>query len=129
MTFVSDRENKLRYLYNFLGLKPLAYLVGNFLFDFVPYILSTGIFIGMLFLMKLDFLSRGWQTILAVMASFGFSIITLTYLVSFNFKQSVYAFNKIGMWYMIFGLVLPMVLTVLATFAFLRDEEGFLGWQ
>ena len=86
MTFVGDRESKLRYLYNFVGLKPLAYFTGNFLFDFLPYMLSTGIFVGMLFVMNLEFLYRGWRTILGVMASFGFSIITLTYLVSFVFK-------------------------------------------
>ncbi len=110
---MSDRENKLRYLYNFVGLKPAAYLFGNFLFDIIPYIISTGVFIAMLFIMKLDYLSNGWVDILGIMASFGVSIITLTYLVSFIFKKSVYAFNKIGIWYVIFGLVLPMVLTII----------------
>ncbi len=129
LTFVSDRETKLRYFYNFLGIKPLAYFLGNFLFDFVPFLISTGIFIAILFLMNLEFLARGWKTILGVMASFGFAIITLTYLVSFVFKKSVYAFNKIGMWYMIFGLILPMVLTLLVALAFIRDTAGFLGWQ
>jgi hypothetical protein len=68
---------------------------------------------------------------MGVMASFGFSIITLTYLVSFIFKNSVYAFNKIGVWYVIFGLVLPMVLTmVIAASMSNRESESFLmAWQ
>lgn len=48
LTFVSDRETKLRYLYNFVGLKPSAYIVGNFIFDVVPFMISTGIFISMI---------------------------------------------------------------------------------
>ncbi len=70
--------------------------------------------------------------ILGIMACFGIEIITLTYLVSFIFKKSVYAFNKIGMWYVIFGLVLPMVLTLLVVLAlaFSRGLEGGVKvWQ
>jgi MFS family permease len=129
ITFVSDRENKLRYLFNFIGLKPTAYLVGNLLYDFIPYILSTGIFIGMLYIMNLKFLYKGWDQILGIMACFGLSIITLTYLVSNIFKKSTYAFNKIGMWYMIIGLLLPMVLTLIVALAFIRSEYGLQNWQ
>jgi ABC-type multidrug transport system fused ATPase/permease subunit len=73
--------------------------------------------------------------ILGIMACFGLEIITLTYLVSFIFKNSVYAFNKIGMWYVIFGLVLPMVLTLLVALAMAGTSssrsfiENFKVWQ
>jgi hypothetical protein len=68
--------------------------------------------------------------ILGIMACFGLEIITLTYLVSFIFKNAVYAFNKIGMWYVIFGLILPMVLTILAGLAFLfRSVDSLYTWQ
>jgi hypothetical protein len=69
--------------------------------------------------------------ILGIMACFGLEIITLTYLVSFIFKNSVYAFNKIGMWYIIFGLVLPMVLTIIAALAIVASNSiaGFYIWQ
>jgi hypothetical protein len=56
LTFVSDRETKLRYLYNFVGLKPSAYLFGNFIFDIVPFMISTGVFIAMLYIMNLKYL-------------------------------------------------------------------------
>jgi hypothetical protein len=56
LTFVSDRETKLRYLYNFVGLKPAAYLFGNFIFDVVPYMISTGIFIAMIYALNLTYL-------------------------------------------------------------------------
>jgi len=126
LTFVSDRETKLRYLFNFVGLKPSAYLVGNFIFDIVPFMISTGIFIAMLYILNLKYLYAGWDMILGIMACFGIEIITLTYLVSFIFKKSVYAFNKIGMWYVIFGLVLPMVLTLLVGLA-LAFSSGLQG--
>jgi hypothetical protein len=57
---VSDREKKLRYLYNFVGLKPAAYLFGNLIFDYVPFLISTAIFIGMLFVLDLEYLYKGW---------------------------------------------------------------------
>ena len=64
------------------------------------------------------------------MVTFGLEIITLTYLVSFVFKNSVYAFNKIGMWYVIFGLILPMVLTILVALALaFASIESFYTWQ
>lgn len=63
------------------------------------------------------------------MAAFGISIITLTYLVSNIFKSSTYAFNKIGMWYMILGLILPLVLTIIVALAFIRNESGLYTWQ
>lgn len=129
LTFVSDRETKLRYLYNFVGLKPSAYIVGNFIFDVVPFMISTGIFISMIYIMNLTYLYKSWKIILGVMATFGLEIITLTYLVSFIFKNSVYAFNKIGMWYVIFGLILPMVLTLLVALALLfASIESFYTW-
>ena len=130
LTFVNDRETKLRYLYNFVGLKPSAYLVGNFIFDVIPYMISTGIFIAMLYIMDLKYLYVAWAEILGIMACFGIEVITLTYLVSFVFKNSVYAFNKIGMWYVIFGLILPMVLTILVALAMaFTSIEGLYFWE
>ena len=65
------------------------------------------------------------------MISFGFSIITLTYLVSFIFKNAVYAFKKIGIWYVIFGLVFPMVLTLIisASLKSRQTEQFLITWQ
>lgn len=92
--------------------------------------ISTGIFIIMLYIMDLKYLYSGWDMILGIMACFGLEIITLTYLVSFIFKNAVYAFNKIGMWYVIFGLILPMVLTILVGLAFLfRSVDSLYTWQ
>lgn len=79
--------------------------------------------------MNLTYLYKSWKIILGVMATFGLEIITLTYLVSFIFKNSVYAFNKIGMWYVIFGLILPMVLTLLVALALaFASIESFYTW-
>jgi hypothetical protein len=68
--------------------------------------------------------------ILGIMVTFGLEIITLTYLVSFIFKNSVYAFNKIGMWYVIFGLILPMVLSIIVALALgSASTKSFETWQ
>lgn len=129
LTPVSDREHKLRYLYNFVGLKPAAYYIGNLFADLLLFLMATAMFIALLFPLGLEFLYRGWAQILMILACFGFALITLTYLASFVFKQSIYAFNKIGMWYMIIGLALPMVLTIIVAIAFIRSEQGINTWM
>jgi len=49
----SDREFKLRYLMDFVGIKSLAYYLGNFLCDFILFIMPTIAFIILLFPMKI----------------------------------------------------------------------------
>ena len=65
---------------------------------------------------------------LAIISSFGFALITLTYLASFVFKNATYAFNKIGMWYMIVGLALPLVMTLLLALITSASGSGSGSW-
>ena len=128
LTPVSDREHKLRYLLTFVGMKPSAYYFGNLMCDFMLFIIPTILFIALLYPLNLTFLYRGWFPLLGIMLSFGFSLITLTYLASFFFKTSNYAFNKIGIWYMILGIALPAVITLLISLALIasRHPEDYL---
>ena len=112
VTPVSDRQNKLRYLYNFLGLSPAAYYLGNFLADVLIFTLASAGFVLLFFPLRLIFLTPVWPQVFALIASFGVQLVGCTYFVSFIFKDSNYAFNKIGMWYMILGLSLPMLFSI-----------------
>jgi hypothetical protein len=113
LTFVEDREKRLRHVLKMVGAKSVSYFFGNLIADLLLFIVCTGIFIALLFPLGLTYIYRDWALVLAVMSSFGFALITLTYLASFIFKDAIYAFNKIGVWYMIVGLILPLVLTIL----------------
>jgi hypothetical protein len=131
ITLVEDREKRLRHILKVVGTQSTAYFFGNLIADLLVFVLCTVIFIGLLYPLDLAYLYRGWQPVLAIMSSFGFALITLTYLASFVFKQAVYAFDKIGMWYMIIGLALPMVLTLVLALAlaFSRSGDWIFTWM
>lgn len=57
----SDREFKLRYLMNFIGIKSFSYYIGNFLADFILFFIPTILFIILLFPMKIDTFSQNWE--------------------------------------------------------------------
>ena len=110
---IGERETKMRYLLNYIGLKPSAYVLGNVIFDTAVYFLGANVFLLILYIMGMEFMHTGWFDILGVLTCHGFASITLSYLISFSFKTSVFAFNKIGYWYVIFGLILPLVISVI----------------
>lgn len=103
----SDREFKLRYLMNFVGIKSLAYYIGNFITDFILFLIPTLAFIILLFPMKVESFSQNWGVILAIMTCFGASLISLTYAVGFMFSSSNTAFRQIGVLYLVIGYFVP----------------------
>jgi len=106
---VSDKENKLRHLLNFIGMKSISYYVGNFLADAVLFIIPTIGFIILLFPLDVKYfiMNGSWALLLAMMISFGVSMITLTYLFSFLFTNANNAFKNIGVIYLIGGSIVP----------------------
>ena len=106
---VIDKENKLRHLMNFVGMKPLAYYIGSFIADFILFIIPTFGFIILLFPLDIRYfiIHGSWAVLLINMLTFGLSLITLTYLFSFMFSSSNVAFKQIGVIYLIGGTVLP----------------------
>ena len=131
LTMIGDRENKMRYLLNYIGLKPSAYVLGNILFDVATYFIAANVFLALLYLMGLEFMHSGWLEMLAVLTCHGYASITLTYLISLNFKTAVFAFNKIGYWYVIFGLLLPLVVSTILglSIAFQHTSAFFQKFQ
>jgi len=131
ITLVEEREKRLRHVLKVVGVKTSAYFMGNLLADLLLFFLSTMIFIALLFPLGLSLLYNDWPRVLAIISSFGFALITLTYLASFVFKNATYAFNKIGMWYMIFGLALPLVMTFILALILIisRSDNWIYTWM
>ena len=104
---VSDRENKLRHLLNFVGMKPLAYYLGNLLADLLLFLLPTIAFMIILFPLNIKTFTHSLHLIFLIMMCFGFSLICLTYMVAFLFSNSNTAFRQIGTVYLIIGYFVP----------------------
>jgi hypothetical protein len=103
----ADREFRLRYLMNFVGMKTISYYLGSFLADFFLFMMPTFAFIILLFPMKIDSFIQNWYTILAIMTCFGVALICLTYFIGFAFKSADTAFRQIGIFYIIVGYFIP----------------------
>ena len=92
---VTDKQNKLRHLMNFVGMKPGAYYVGSFFADFLLFTIPTLGFIILLFPLDIKYfiMNGAWASLLLIMITFGVSLITLTYLFSFVFSSANNAFK------------------------------------
>lgn len=121
---VADRQQNLRQMLNFVGMKPLAYYTGSFLADLILFTIPTVGFIALLFPMGINYLymDYSWAVFLALMVSFGLSLIALTYLIAFLFSNANTAFKIIGLVYFICGCILPTVVGGVIT-ALSRDES------
>ena len=106
---VADKENKLRHLLNFIGMKPLAYYVGSYLTDLIFFMVPTIGFIILLFPLNVRYfiINGSWAILLAAMTTFGLSMISLTYLMSFIIKNANNAFKYIGAIFILIGLFIP----------------------
>ncbi len=109
LSIVFDKENKLRHLLNFIGMKPLAYYVGSYIIDFIFFMVPTIGFIIILFPLNIKYfiINGSWAELLAAMTTFGLSMISLTYLISFMFKTANNAFKYSGVIFLLIGLFLP----------------------
>lgn len=107
---------------HFVGIKPTAYYIGNFLCDYVLYLIPTIFFIILLFPMKIESFTNNWHLILAIMSSFGLALIALTYFVGFVFSKSDNAFRQIGVVYIVIGYFVPN--TIGSVLTILTGEQG-----
>jgi hypothetical protein len=95
----------------FNGMRTSAYFIGNFLLDYLLFMIPTIGFILLLFPMKIDVFTENWVSIFLVMMCFGSSLIALTYLTSFLFSDSQKAFRILGTLYLIVGFAIPITMS------------------
>ena len=96
---------------NFIGMKPLAYYAGSYIADIIFFMVPTIGFIIILFPLDVRYfiINGAWAELLAVMTTFGLSMISLTYLISFMFKNANNAFKYSGIIFLLIGLFLPAI--------------------
>lgn len=121
---VQDREFKMRYVLNFIGMKPFAYWFGSFVVDYGLAILPSVMFMVIVAVGNVDALSSKWYIVAGTILAFLFPLVTLTYVMTFLFKKSERAFRLIGTVYMLTGYLIPVLLLNLQQ-AFEDDQSTY----
>lgn len=88
----------------------MAYWFANLIVDYFLFMIITCLIFGELFPAKLVYIEHAWRQLVKILASFGLSIITFTYLVQFFFKSASDAIKHIALWSALLGLIVPLVI-------------------
>ena len=111
---VLERQNKIRYYLNVLGLGQVAYWSGNFLFDMICYSIQASIMISLVYPLKLTAYQKDIFSFIKLFLAFGPAHTLFSYLISFSFTEPQNALKFISIAYMIAGFVVPFLLKVIS---------------
>ena len=109
ITTVKDREDKLRYLLNFGGMRSLSYYVGIVLADFTLYIVPTIAFVIFILLVKIESFTNDIGLFIVTLLLFGLDLINLSNTIGFFFKDVNSAFKNSTIIMLLIGIVFPLV--------------------
>ena len=115
---VTERESSVKHQQIIAGLGLVSYWIANLLFDLVIFMVPciVGGIVIVLFNIKLFTENLNSSAILLIFLLFGLSVITLTYLLSFCFKNPQSAQTILGRLYEISGLLLLIIGIMLSQF-------------
>jgi hypothetical protein len=111
---VLERQTKIRYYLNVLGLGQAAYWFGNFVFDLICYYIQAFIMIVLVYPLKLRAYQAEIWSMIYLMALFGPAHTLFSYLISFGFYKPQSALKFISLAYMIAGFVLPFIFKMIS---------------
>jgi len=109
ITTVKDREDKLRYLLNFGGMRSLSYYVGIVLADFTLYMIPTVTFVIVILILKIDAFTNEIWLFIATLMLFGLDLINLSNTLGYFFKNVDSAFKNSTIFMLLLGIVLPLI--------------------
>ena len=92
-TPVEDREQKLRYLLNFAGMRSSAYFIGLLLADVVIFCIPQILLAILFYILKVDVIMQHFWMFWFSIFMFGCALITLIYSVNSFFRESEHAFK------------------------------------
>jgi len=95
ITLVKDREEKLRYLLNFAGIRPPAYILGLFLADYILYFIPISVLMAVSLALDMEVFNDHAGAIYGILLVFGFPFITFIYVGNFLFSKHETAFKYI----------------------------------
>jgi len=91
-------------------MRSFPYILGNYLLDFLLFMIPTVGFIILLLIMQVDSFISQIGDIIALLTCFGFGMISMSYLVSYAFSSNTDAFRYIGVIYIFIGFMVPLVI-------------------
>jgi hypothetical protein len=109
---VKDREQKLRGILNLNGVGVIAYWLGMYICDLLLFLLPTCLLLLLVKAVKISSFQDDIGGIFLVLFGFGLSLIQLTYLIQFIFKNITQAIKCIFPSYILLGTVLPLGLAL-----------------
>ena len=112
-----DKEKKMRQYMFLSGVGPFSYYLGLYAADFLLFLITMSVFGGSVFLFQLKIYQSQMLEFLCLMISFGAVLIPFTYLFQHWFKNSDSAFRLIGLYYLLLGLLVPGLLTIIFSIA------------
>jgi hypothetical protein len=116
----------MRYLLNLAGVHPLTYWLAHLAADFFFHALTVLVFVLQLEPLNLKYVRSNWQLFAIVMLSFGFSLISLTYMMSHAFNKVTTAIKTLGLSYLLIGYISPLLL-VLGASSLSDSSNAFMG--
>ena len=127
ITTVKDRQDKLRYLLNFGGMRSLSYYIGIVLADFTLYLLPTAVVICVVAILKISAFTDEIGLFIASLVIFGLNLITLSNFIGFFFRDVDSAFKNSIIFMALLGLLFPFVtLFAGALITYYIDKSGKL---
>jgi len=95
ITLVKDREEKLRYLLNFAGIRSPSYILGLYLADYILYFIPISTLMAVSKALDMEVFDEHAGTIYGILLVFGFPFITFIYVGSFIFSKHETAFKYV----------------------------------
>ena len=111
---VLERESKIRFQLNVMGLSQAAYWCANFLFDIACFAIQASLMVVLVYPLNLRAFQNQFDQFVKLMAFFGPAHISFSYLLSFIFTSPQAALKFISLIYMVSGFVVPLLLKMIS---------------
>jgi hypothetical protein len=112
ITSVKDRQDKLRYLLNFGGMRSTSYYTGIVLADFTLYLIPTVAFVIVVIILKIDAFTNEIGVFILVLTLFGLDLICFSNAIGYFFKDVDSAFKNSTIIMFLVGIIFPIVTLV-----------------
>lgn len=127
ITTVKDREEKLRYLLNFGGMRSFSYYFGIVVADWCLFMIPTIAFVIVVYILDIEVFTNSIGLFVTTLTLFGLDLINLSNAIGFFFKNVDSAFKNSTIFMMLLGLVFPLVTLLAGGFiTYYLDKSGDL---
>jgi len=113
ITTVKDRQDKLRYLLNFTGMKSFSYFLGISAAEACLYVIPTMSFVLLVMILDIQAFTNQTGWFILILLLFGLSFVNLANLIGFMFSDLDKAFRNSSIFMFIIGFLFPFASSLL----------------